>query len=78
MKISVDVECTPEEARRLMGFPDLTPVHDAYIAQLLEMVKNGVSHDLLDAAVKSWGPMGESGMRFWQQLLDGAAGGTKR
>jgi hypothetical protein len=26
MKISVDVDCTPEEARRFLGLPDLTPV----------------------------------------------------
>ena len=29
MKINVEVDCTPEEARRAMGLPDLTPIHDA-------------------------------------------------
>ena len=27
MKVTVDVDCTPEEARRFLGLPDLTPVH---------------------------------------------------
>ena len=31
MKINVEVDCTPEEARRAVGLPDLTPIHDAYI-----------------------------------------------
>ena len=31
MKFTVDVDCTPEEARRFLGLPDLTPVHQAYI-----------------------------------------------
>jgi methylated-DNA-[protein]-cysteine S-methyltransferase len=32
MKVKVEVDCTPEEARRFMGLPDLTPVHEAYVA----------------------------------------------
>ena len=32
MKINVEVDCTPEEARRAIGLPDLTPLHDSYIA----------------------------------------------
>ena len=35
MKINVEVDCTPEEARRAMGLPDFTPVHDHYIGMLL-------------------------------------------
>jgi len=31
MKVTVDVDCTPEEARRFLGLPDLTPVHDLYL-----------------------------------------------
>ena len=78
MKISFDVDCTAEEARRLMGLPDLTPVHDAYVAQLLELMKGGgASPDMLDAAIKSWAPMGESGLRLWQQLIEGATGGKR-
>src|ERR1700712_2838966 len=34
MKVTVDVDCTPEEARRFLGLPDLSPVHDAYVAKM--------------------------------------------
>ena len=79
MKITVDVDCTPEEARRFMGLPDLTPVHDAYIAQMLDAVKNGgVSRDALEGMMKSWMPMGEAGVKLWQQLFDNVTGSTKR
>ena len=36
MKFNVEVECSPEEMRRMMGLPDLTPVHDKYIASLTD------------------------------------------
>lgn len=78
MKITVDVDCTPEEARRFMGLPDLSPVHEAYVAKLVDTVENGVSPDMLTSMLKSWSPMGESGMKLWQTLLDQATGGSKR
>lgn len=28
MKIKIDFECTPEEARKLMGLPDMGPIWD--------------------------------------------------
>ena len=79
MKITVDVDCTPEEARRFMGLPDLTPIHDAYIEKLMDVVKTGgMSRDTLESMMKNWMPMGETGMKLWQQLFDNVTGSTKR
>jgi len=77
MKISVDVDCTPEEARRFMGLPDLSPVHEAYVAKLRGAVEQGLTPDAVETMMKSWGPMGEAGMAIWKQMLDGI-GGAKR
>jgi hypothetical protein len=41
MKINVEVDCTPEEARRAMGLPDFTPVHDRYIQMMLDSIDKG-------------------------------------
>ncbi|MEO7470377.1 MAG: DUF6489 family protein, partial [Sphingobium limneticum] len=30
MKVTVDVDCTPAEARAFLGLPDVTPIHDKY------------------------------------------------
>jgi hypothetical protein len=78
MKITVDVDCTPEEARRFMGLPDLTPVHEAYVSKMVDTVQNGVSPDMLTGMLKSWAPMGDAGMKLWQSVLDQATGGSKR
>ncbi|HET8613260.1 MAG TPA: DUF6489 family protein [Sphingomonas sp.] len=77
MKISVDVDCTPEEARRFMGLPDLSSVHEAYVARLRGAVEQGLTPDAVETMMKSWGPMGEAGMAIWKQMLDGI-GGAKR
>ena len=72
MKINVEVECTPEEARRLMGLPDFTPVHDKYIATLTDSMDGTIKPELLESVMRSWAPMGEAGMNFWRQLFDGS------
>lgn len=74
MKINVEIDCTPEEARRFMGLPDLSPVHEAYVAQLVDTVKNGVGPDALEKMMTSWGPMSDAGLKLWQQMIGGMSG----
>jgi hypothetical protein len=74
MKVTVDVDCTPEEARRFMGLPDLTPVHDAYVEKMKAAVTDGVSPEMFSDMMKSWGPMSEAGMGMWRQMLDQMSG----
>lgn len=76
MKFNVEVECTPEEARRVMGLPDFTPVHDKYVATLMESMDGVVAPELLDNVMRSWAPMGEAGMGFWRKMFEaGRPGG---
>ena len=78
MKISVDVDCTPEEARRFMGLPDLTPVHDADVEKMQKAVTEGVSPEMFGEMMKAWGPMNEAGMNMWRQMLDQMGGNSPR
>jgi hypothetical protein len=70
MKVTVDLECTPEEARRFMGLPDLSPLHDAYIERFRTSIEQGLTPDSMQKMVQTWGPMGEAGLALWKQMLD--------
>ncbi|MCH4893612.1 MULTISPECIES: DUF6489 family protein [unclassified Sphingomonas] len=70
MKINVEIECTPEEARRAMGLPDFTPVHEKYVNNILETMDKGVSPELVEQMMQSWAPMGEAGMNFWRKMFE--------
>lgn len=78
MKITVDVDCTPEEARRFMGLPDMTAIHEAYIDKMRKMIDEGVTPDALESMMRSWMPMGEAGMNLWRTMFDqiGRAGSS--
>ena len=71
MKVTVDVDCTPEEARRFLGLPDLSPVHEAYVAKMQKAMSEGVTPEAVADLAKSWGPMSEAGMAMWKGMLEG-------
>jgi Family of unknown function (DUF6489) len=77
MKITVDVDCTPEEARRFMGLPDLTPLHEAYLAKMRNAIDQGITPETVQSMMQSWSPMGEAGLSLWRQMLDNMGGTTK-
>ena len=74
MKVTVDIDLTPEEARRAMGLPDLTPLHERYVGSLLEAMNGQVRPELLENMMKSWAPMSEAGFAMWRQMFDQATG----
>ena len=76
MKVNVEIDCTPEEARRAVGLPDLSPIHDRYIAMVLESMSGTVKPELLDSMMKSWAPMNEAGLNFWRRMFDGSSRST--
>jgi hypothetical protein len=77
MKVTVDVDCTPEEARRFLGLPDLTPVHAAYVDKMTKVVSEGVTPETFSDLARSWGPMSEAGMNIWRQMFEQMSGGKR-
>ena len=78
MKVTVDVDCTPEEARRLMGLPDLTAVHEAYVEKMRKTVSEGVGPEQFTELLKNWGPMSESAFNVWKVMFDQMSGGNAK
>jgi Family of unknown function (DUF6489) len=75
MKFNIDVDCTPEEVRRLIGLPDLAPLHDVYLDKMKDMMTTGVTPDMVEQMVRTWMPMGGQGMDFVKELM-GSLGGS--
>ena len=78
MKITVDVDCTPEEARRFLGLPDLAPVHDLYIDQMKKAISQGISPEMIETMMRGWAPLGEAGMEMWRNMFSGMAGNASK
>jgi hypothetical protein len=73
MKITVDVDCTPEEARAFLGLPDVKPMQDALLAQVQERMTSSLSAMDPETMIKTWLPAQVQGMEqlqkmFWSQF----------
>ena len=70
MKINVEVDCTPAEARAAMGLPDLSPIHERYVGMLMETMEGTAQPEMVEAMMKSWAPMGDASMAMWRRMFD--------
>ncbi|MGD9664908.1 MAG: DUF6489 family protein, partial [Novosphingobium sp.] len=41
--MNVEVDCTPDEARRFLGLPDVTPLNEAYVENLKKAMSGATS-----------------------------------
>ena len=77
MNITMNVECSPEEARRFMGLPDMGPIHDLYLEKLKETMSQGLTPETMDRMIRTWTPMGDAGMNAWRQMIEQMTGTSK-
>ncbi|WP_336985260.1 DUF6489 family protein [Altererythrobacter aquiaggeris] len=85
MKVHVEIDCTPEEARTFMGLPDVGKANDIYVDMMSKAMKGVTSPDQLQDYAKNLAPMGQMGMKLFQNFVEGslnagaaAAGKTSR
>ena len=72
MKIHVEIDCSPDEARRFMGLPDVEKANAAYVETLAKAMKGVSSIDQLDQYAKQLAPMGQMGLKIFQNFVEGA------
>ena len=70
MKVTVEFDCTPEEARRFMGLPDVEKVNSIYVDTMAKTMQGVTSMDQLEAYTRQIAPMGQFGLKLFQNFLD--------
>jgi hypothetical protein len=73
MKITVDVDCTPEEARAFFGLPDVRPMQEALMKQLQDQMSASLNAMDPETMMRTWMPAGIQGFEhmqkmFWSQM----------
>jgi hypothetical protein len=81
MKVTVNVDCTPEEARVFMGLPDVQPMQAALIKDLEQRLRTNLQAMDPEVMVKTWLPASIQGAEqlqkmFWSQVQQNMAGIT--
>ena len=73
MKVNIEIECSPEEARRFMGLPDVDKVNDAYVDAMAKAMQGVTSADQLESYARQLAPMGQLGLKMFQGFMESAA-----
>lgn len=69
MKVTVDIDCTPEEARRFMGLPDVTPLQDKMMEALEKRMLENMEQMNPAELMKNWmGGAGTNPLQGWQDM----------
>jgi len=70
MKISVEVDCTPEEARRFMGLPDVSVLNDHIIDEMKKRMDANMAILSPDELVKNWMTLGAGAQEQFRKLME--------
>ena len=73
MKIKLDIECSPEEARKFLGLPDVAEFQAHFMKELHAKMDENIKSMDAETLMKTWLPMTMQGMGemqklFWQSM----------
>lgn len=71
MKINVEIDCTPEEARSMMGLPDVSKANSVYVDNISKAMKGVSNPDQLQEYAQALAPMGQVGLKLFQSFVEG-------
>jgi len=72
MKVNIEIDCSPEEARRFMGLPDVEKANAVYVDAFAAAMKGAANTDQLQEYAKQLAPMGQAGLKMFQSFVEGA------
>ncbi len=82
MKVHLEVDCTPEEARAFFGLPDVGPMQARLMKDVEERMVAAMKAMEPEALMQNWLPASMQGLEnlqkmFWSALGDSKAGDAK-
>lgn len=76
MRLTINIDCTPEEARTFFGMPDVAPLNDMIVTEMTKRAKDNI--DTLADPERFFAQMmtmGGKGFEQFQSMMGAAMGG---
>ncbi|MDP3174158.1 MAG: DUF6489 family protein [Phenylobacterium sp.] len=74
MKVTVEVDCSPEEARRFMGLPDVSPLNEHLVREMQNRLDSNMSMLSGDELMKNWMAFGAGAQEQFRKLIEASLG----
>jgi hypothetical protein len=71
MKVTIEIDCTPVEARQFMGLPDVQPMQAAVMAEIEKQVMAEAAKFSPDGFLRAWFGEGRQGADWFRDMFRG-------
>ena len=71
MKVNIEIDCTPEEARSFMGLPDVSKANSVYVDNITKAMKGVSNPAQMQEYAQALAPMGQVGLKMFQSFVEG-------
>lgn len=78
MKINVEVDCTPAEARAFMGLPDVAPLNEHLVSEMKRRMDENITAMQPEELMKTWTSFGLQAQDQFRKLMETAVGGAPK
>jgi hypothetical protein len=72
MKVNVEVDCTPAEARAFLGLPDVAPLNEALVSEMHARMQANMAAMQPEELMKSWTSFGMQAQDQFRRLMEAA------
>ncbi len=73
MKIKIECDCTPAEARAFLGLPDVTALNDHMIGEMKARMDANIAMAAPEELMKTWMSFGGQASEQFRKLMAAAA-----
>lgn len=74
MKLNVEIDCTPAEARAFLGLPDVTVLNDHLVKEMQKRMDANMAMVSPDELMKNWAAFGAGAQEHFRKLMNVATG----
>ena len=76
MKMTIEIDCTPIEARTFLGLPDVSTLNDHLVAEMKARMDANMAMIQPEELMKNWMAFGGQATDQFQRLMTAAATGA--
>ena len=72
MKMTIEIDCTPQEARAFLGLPDVTGLNDKLVEEMQKRMTANMAMLSPDELIKNWTAFGVGAQEQFRNLMNAA------
>jgi len=72
MKMTIEVDCSPEEARRFLGLPDVSGLNEHLVSEMTKRIDSNMSLLNPEEFMKNWMSFGTGAQEQFRKFMEAA------